>query len=87
MTTRPRVEPTDWRILYVGFAMDSTLAGLVLVSSVLIAAERRKLTAAQAIEDMEKMIGAAHAMFGAVSPALYRDGQHPQRLERRRAVH
>jgi predicted nucleic acid-binding protein len=37
--------------------MDSTLLGLILDSSVLIAAERRKLTPEQAIETVRKTVG------------------------------
>lgn len=37
--------------------MESAVLGVVLDSSVLIAAERRKLTAAEALEDIQKRIG------------------------------
>jgi predicted nucleic acid-binding protein len=49
--------------------MESTLLGLVLDSSVLIAAERRKLTAAQVIEDIQKTIGEVPVVLSAITIA------------------
>lgn len=49
--------------------MDSAILGVVLDSSVLIAAERRKLTAAQAIENVQKIIGEVPAVVSAVTVA------------------
>jgi predicted nucleic acid-binding protein len=68
--------------------MDSTILGLVLDSSVLIAAERRKLTAAQAIETVQKTIGEAPVVLSAVTVAeighgIYR-ANTPEIRQRRR---
>ena len=49
--------------------MESSLLGLVLDSSVLIAAERRKLTAAQAIEAVQKAIAEVPVVLSAVTVA------------------
>jgi len=49
--------------------MESTILGLVLDSSVLIAAERRKLTAIQAIENIQKAVGEVPLVLSAVSVA------------------
>ena len=49
--------------------MEPALLGLVLDSSVLIAAERRKLTAAQAIEDVQKISGEVPVVLSAVTIA------------------
>jgi predicted nucleic acid-binding protein len=49
--------------------MDSTIVGVVLDSSVLIAAERRKLTAAQAIENVGKKIGEVPVVLSAMTVA------------------
>jgi predicted nucleic acid-binding protein len=61
--------------------MDSAILGLVLDSSVLIAAERRKLTAARAIETIQKTIGEAPLVLSAVTVAeighgIYRASQY-----------
>lgn len=49
--------------------MESTILGVVLDSSVLIAAERRKLTAAQAIETVQKAIREVPVVLSAVTVA------------------
>ncbi|HEU5021711.1 MAG TPA: PIN domain-containing protein [Bryobacteraceae bacterium] len=49
--------------------MDSTILRVVLDSSVLIAAERRKLTAALAIESIQKTIGEVPAVLSAITVA------------------
>ena len=69
--------------------MESAILGLVLDSSVLIAAERRKLTAAQAIEDIRQAIGEVPVVLSAVTVAeighgIYR-ANTPEIRERRRA--
>ena len=69
--------------------MESAVLGLVLDSSVLIAAERRNLTAAQAIENVQKTIGEAPVVLSAVTIAeighgIYRTNM-PEIRERRRA--
>ncbi len=72
--------------------MESTslgLTGLVLDSSVLIAAERRKLTAAQAIENVQTAIGEIPIVLSAVTIAeighgIYR-ANTPGIRQRRRA--
>jgi len=61
----------------------------VLDSSVLIAAERRKLTAAQAIENLQKTIGEAPVVLSAVTVAeighgIYR-ANTPEIRQRRRS--
>src|ERR1700693_2124289 len=71
--------------------MESALLGLVLDSSVLIAAERRKLTAAQAIEEIQKAIAEVPMVLSAVTVAevghgIYRANAPEIRL-RRRAFH
>ena len=69
--------------------MESTILGLVLDSSVLIAAERRKLTAAHIIEDVAKKVGAVPIILSALTVAeighgIYR-ASTPDVRERRRA--
>lgn len=72
--------------------MESTslgLTGLVLDSSVLIAAERRKLTAAQAIENVQRSVGEVPVVLSAVTIAeighgIYR-ASTPEIRQRRRA--
>lgn len=69
--------------------MDSAVLGIVLDSSVLIAAERRKLTAAQAIETVQKIIGEAPVILSAVTVAeighgIYRANTPETRHRRRR---
>jgi tRNA(fMet)-specific endonuclease VapC len=72
--------------------MESTslgLTGLVLDSSVLIAAERRKLTAAQAIESVQTAIGEVPIVLSAMTIAeighgIYR-ANTPEIRQRRRA--
>jgi predicted nucleic acid-binding protein len=49
--------------------MESAILGLVLDSIVLIAAERRKLTAAQAIENVQKYVGEVPVVLSAVTVA------------------
>src|SRR5438094_384377 len=71
-----------------GLAPDSIL-GLVLDSSVLIAAERRKLTAAQAIEKVQQAIGEYPIVLSAVTVAeighgIYRANTLEIRQRRRR---
>lgn len=68
--------------------MASAILGLVLDSSVLISAERRKLTAAQAIENVQKTIGEAPVVLSAVTIAeighnIYRANTPEIRLRRR----
>lgn len=69
--------------------MESPILGLVLDSSVLIAAERRGLTAAQAIEDVQKMIGEAPVILlsamtvAEVGHGIYR-ANTPEIRQRRR---
>lgn len=68
--------------------MESAILGLVLDSSVLIAAERRKLTAAQAIESIQKSIGEVPLVLSAASVAEIGHGicraSTPEIRERRR---
>lgn len=69
--------------------MDTAILGLVLDSSVLIAAERRNLTAAQAIETVLKVIGDAPLVLSAITVAeighgIYR-ASTPEIRQRRRA--
>ena len=49
--------------------MESAILGIVLDSSVLIAAERRKLTAAQTIEDVVNKVGAVPDILSALTVA------------------
>jgi predicted nucleic acid-binding protein len=68
--------------------MESAILGLVLDSSVLIAAERRKLTAAQAIENVQKYVGEVPIVLSAVTVAeighgIYR-ADTPEIRQRRR---
>ncbi len=49
--------------------MDSAILGLVLESSVLIAAERRKLSFAEAVVDIQKVIGKLPSVLSAVGAA------------------
>jgi predicted nucleic acid-binding protein len=72
--------------------MESTslgLTGLVLDSSVLIAAERRKLTAAQAIENVQRIVGEVPVVLSAVTIAEIGHGIYrattPEIRQRRRA--
>ena len=65
--------------------MASALLGLVLDSSVLIAAERRNLTAAQAIEDVQKAIAEVPVVLSAVTVAEIGHGIYPAIRQRRRA--
>jgi tRNA(fMet)-specific endonuclease VapC len=69
--------------------MESAILGLVLDSSVWIAAERRKLTPAQAIENVVKTVGAAPIILSSLTVAeighgIYR-ANTPEIRERRRA--
>ena len=69
--------------------MESAILGLVLDSSVLIAAERLEMTAAQAIENVQQTVGEAPVVLSAVTVAeighgIYR-GKTPQVRQRRRA--
>jgi len=69
--------------------MESALLGLVLDSSVLIAAERRKLTPAQVIEDVVKKVGTVPIILSALTVAeighgIYR-ANTPEIRQRRRA--
>jgi tRNA(fMet)-specific endonuclease VapC len=69
--------------------MASTIAGLVLDSSVLIAAERRKLTAVEAIENVLRIIGEIPVAMSSLTVAevghgIYR-ANTPEIRERRRA--
>jgi tRNA(fMet)-specific endonuclease VapC len=68
--------------------MDPTILGVVLDSSVLIAAERRKLTASQAIEDLQNAVGEVPIVLSAVTVAeighgIYR-ANTPEIRQRRR---
>jgi predicted nucleic acid-binding protein len=68
--------------------MASTILGLVLDSSVLIAAERRKLTPAQVIEDVVKRVGAVPVILSALTVAevghgIYRANTEEIRQRRR----
>jgi predicted nucleic acid-binding protein len=69
--------------------MEPTILGLILDSSVLIAAERRKLTPAQVIEDVIKTVGTAPIILSALTLAeighgIYR-ASTPEIQHRRRA--
>lgn len=69
--------------------MESAVLGVVLDSSVLIAAERRKLTAAQAIENVQQTIDEVPVVLSAVTVAevghgIYR-ANTPEICKRRRA--
>src|SRR2546425_12946907 len=69
--------------------MDPAILGLVLDSSVLIAAERRKQTPAQIIEDVVKKVGAVPILLSSLTVAeighgIYR-ANTPEIRERRRA--
>ena len=69
--------------------MEPAILGLVLDAGVLIAAERRKLTAAQAIENVQEIIGEAPVVLSAVTVAeighgIYR-ASSPEIRDRRRA--
>ena len=69
--------------------MEPAILGLVLDSSVLIAAERRKLTPAQIIEDVVKTVGAVPIILSSLTVAeighgIYR-ANTPEIRERRRA--
>jgi predicted nucleic acid-binding protein len=69
--------------------MEPALLGLVLDSSVLIAAERRNRTAAQAVESVQQTVGEIPIVLSAVSVAeighgIYR-ANTPELRDRRRA--
>jgi len=69
--------------------MEPAILGLVLDSSVLIAAERRKQTPAQIIEDVVKKVGAVPIILSSLTVAeighgIYR-ANTPEIRERRRA--
>ena len=69
--------------------MEPAILGLVLDSSVLISAERRKLTASEAIENVQTAIGEIPVVLSAVTVAeighgIYR-ARTPEIRERRRA--
>ena len=49
--------------------MEPAILGLVLDSSVLIAAERRKLTAAETVENVQKTVGEAQVVLSSVTVA------------------
>jgi tRNA(fMet)-specific endonuclease VapC len=68
--------------------MEPALLGVVLDSSVLIDAERRKLTAAEAVESVQKIIGEVPVVLSALTVAevghgIYR-ANTPEIRERRR---
>ena len=68
--------------------MEPALLGVVLDSSVLIAAERRKLTAAETVESIQKLIGEVPVVLSALTVAevghgIYR-ANTPEIRERRR---
>jgi predicted nucleic acid-binding protein len=68
--------------------MASTILGLVLDSSTLIAAERRKLTAAQVIEDIVRRVGAVPVILSPMTIAevghgIYRANTEEIRQRRR----
>ena len=68
--------------------MDATLLGVVLDSSVLIAAERRKLTPAQAVESIQQTLGELPIVLCAVPVAqighgIYRANTEELRNRRR----
>jgi tRNA(fMet)-specific endonuclease VapC len=68
--------------------MESAVLGIVLDSSVLIAAERRKLTAAEAVKSIQRTIGEFPTVLSAVTIAevghgIYR-ASTPEIRERRR---
>jgi predicted nucleic acid-binding protein len=68
--------------------MESAILGLVLDSSVLIAAERRKLTAAQVIENVQQSVGEVPVVLSSVTVAEVGHGTYranaPEIRERRR---
>ena len=69
--------------------MESSYLGLVLDSSILIAAERRNLTADQAIETVQKTVGEIPIILSSLTVAeighgIYR-ANTPEIRERRRA--
>src|SRR5450759_1965124 len=69
-------------------AMDATLLGVVLESSVLIAAERRKLTPAQAVESLQHIVGEVPIVLCALTIAeighgIYRAATEEMRSRRR----
>ena len=68
--------------------MEPAILGLVLDSSVLIAAERLKLTAAEAVENVQKTVGEVQVVLSSVTIAevghgIYR-ANTPEIRERRR---
>jgi tRNA(fMet)-specific endonuclease VapC len=69
--------------------MESSILGLVVDSGVLIAAERRNMTAAQAIEDIHNRVGECPIVLSAITVAeighgIYR-ANTPELRNRRRA--
>ena len=67
--------------------MDATLLGVVLDSSVLIAAERRKLTPAQAVESVQRKVGEVPIVLCVLTIAeighgIYRAGTEALRKHR-----
>jgi predicted nucleic acid-binding protein len=69
--------------------MEPGILGLMLDCSVLIAAERRKLTAAQTIESVQNLVGESRVVLSAVTVAeighgIYR-ANTPEIRHRRRA--
>ncbi len=69
--------------------MESTLLGVVLNSSILIAAERRKLPPEQAIESVQKMVGEVPIVLCSVTVAetghgIYRSDTAETRRRRRK---
>jgi hypothetical protein len=60
--------------------MESALVGLVLDSSVLIAAERRNLTAFQAIEEVQKAIAEVPVVMSSVTAEIGHASTGPTRL-------
>jgi predicted nucleic acid-binding protein len=54
--------------------MEPTILGLVLDTSILIAAERRGLTARQAIESIQQKVGEAPVVLSAIAVAEFGHG-------------
>ncbi len=72
--------------------MDPAILGLVLDSSVLVAAERRRLTAAEAVGNVLEVIGSVPVVLSAMTVAeighgIYRAATVEIRLRRRRFLH
>jgi predicted nucleic acid-binding protein len=61
--------------------MDATLLGVVLDSSVLIAAERRKLTPARAVESVQQFVGEVPIVLCALSVAEIGHGIYRARTQ------